>query len=74
MANKNAQSWYDRGYRFDHSGECQACHAKVEYWRTPGKRAETLAVLNADNFEPHFASCEAARDLRMDQRLKAGVL
>ena len=66
---KSPRYWSEKGYTFLRHGNCPACHSPVEFWKSPGG---SEALLDARWHEPHYASCNNARQYRMEMKLKEG--
>jgi hypothetical protein len=69
---KTIRHWTERGYVFVRNGDCPACSKPVELFRTPGGSA--LVPLDPQTYEAHFSHCERARQYRIEEKLKEGVL
>jgi hypothetical protein len=55
----NAEMMRDAGYRYLETGECDACHQPVEWWRTPKKHEIPMEPMPTD-WSParsHWAMC-----------------
>jgi hypothetical protein len=50
-----------RGYVFKNESDCSACHARIDWYKTP---AGKFIPINKGTAEPHWASCPNAKDFR----------
>jgi hypothetical protein len=59
----NAAELKRRGYTFLETGECDACHCPVEWWRTPKKRQIPLDAMLSPDSTPrnHWSGCGKAK-------------
>jgi hypothetical protein len=69
---KTIRHWESRRYSFARLGDCPACSKPVEFWNTPAGNREIL--LDPQTYEPHFSHCARAREYRIEEKLKEGVL
>lgn len=53
-----------QGYQFENKGICRGCHAEIEWWTTPKLR---MIPLDPGTLEPHWATCQNAKEFRRDK-------
>jgi len=67
---KTIHHWISKGYQFVSLGNCDACGLPVEIWT----KTNQLIPLNPETLETHNSGCSKAKEFRMEQRMKAGVI